>query len=292
MDLKLLDDLVALHEAGSFSKAARLRGVTQPAFSKRIRSLEGWVGTRLVDRHTHPVALTEAGRVFLERAREVTKVLHEARDEVLAAGAEPRKVIITAATTLSHAFVPTWITALRERMPGLRAQIRLNVGYPGHIEALHQRDVDYFLSYASPDTPKGDPAALIWRTVATSALFPVCAASEFGEPLYRLGPQHQAPAPYIARTGGSFLGGILRKAQAKWHLELDEVFEVATTINVKAMVREGVGVAWLTSESVKKELASGELVRASPEFEIPLEIRLYRLNTRLNERAEELWRLL
>ncbi|MCT7654667.1 LysR family transcriptional regulator [Oceanimonas sp. NS1] len=44
MELKWLKDFVALNEHGSFSKAAEARFVTQPAFSRRIRSLENWLG--------------------------------------------------------------------------------------------------------------------------------------------------------------------------------------------------------------------------------------------------------
>jgi len=51
--------------------------VTQPAFSRRIRMLEEWVGTALVDRGSHPVELTQAGQAFLPRAKEVLDKLEE-----------------------------------------------------------------------------------------------------------------------------------------------------------------------------------------------------------------------
>ena len=62
MDLEWLEDFVALARVGSFSKAAAQRYVTQPAFSRRIRSLEDWAGAVLFDRATNPVELTQAGK--------------------------------------------------------------------------------------------------------------------------------------------------------------------------------------------------------------------------------------
>ena len=53
---------------GNFSKSATLRHTTQSAFSRRIRSLEDWVGTELFDRSAYPIKLTAPGRVFREVA--------------------------------------------------------------------------------------------------------------------------------------------------------------------------------------------------------------------------------
>lgn len=56
-----LDDFLVLAASGNFSRAAELRHMTQPAFSRRIRALEDWLGLVLFDRGSHPATLTEAG---------------------------------------------------------------------------------------------------------------------------------------------------------------------------------------------------------------------------------------
>ena len=48
MDLQWLEDFLTLAETRSFSRSAELRGVTQSAFSRRIRALEEWLGTGLL----------------------------------------------------------------------------------------------------------------------------------------------------------------------------------------------------------------------------------------------------
>ena len=53
-----IEDFLTLVEAGTFSRAAALRHVTQPAFSRRIQLLEAWLGVELVDRSIQPMRLT------------------------------------------------------------------------------------------------------------------------------------------------------------------------------------------------------------------------------------------
>ncbi|MCZ6887029.1 MAG: LysR family transcriptional regulator, partial [Gammaproteobacteria bacterium] len=60
---------VAVAEQKSFSKAAEILNLTQPAVSKRVRTLEDDVGVKLFDRVSRRVHLTDAGRVLLPRAR-------------------------------------------------------------------------------------------------------------------------------------------------------------------------------------------------------------------------------
>lgn len=70
MQIKWLDDLLAIAEWKNFSRAAEVRCVTQSALSRRIRSLEEWVGVELVDRATYPVQLTPPASAFaMSRAR-------------------------------------------------------------------------------------------------------------------------------------------------------------------------------------------------------------------------------
>src|SRR3954462_10393436 len=70
MNLSWLDDFLALVASGNFSRAAEERHMTQPAFSRRIRALEEWLGTDLFDRSSQPAGLTAAGEWFQVTARD------------------------------------------------------------------------------------------------------------------------------------------------------------------------------------------------------------------------------
>ena len=67
--LRELTAFVRAGETGSFSRVARELGVSQPSISRMVAGLEARLGVKLLLRTTRHVTLTEAGRVFLERAR-------------------------------------------------------------------------------------------------------------------------------------------------------------------------------------------------------------------------------
>ena len=64
-----------LARTGHFSRAAELSHISQPAFSRRIKAIEDWVGVALVDRSRHPVTLTSAGSQMLEAGRQALERL-------------------------------------------------------------------------------------------------------------------------------------------------------------------------------------------------------------------------
>ena len=78
MHIKWLDDFVSLAKTRSFTRAAEERQVTLPAFGRRIKSLESWVGVPLVNRGTYPATLTEEGLLEKRRYSE-----HPPREEYL-----------------------------------------------------------------------------------------------------------------------------------------------------------------------------------------------------------------
>jgi LysR family transcriptional regulator, hypochlorite-specific transcription factor HypT len=110
MEFIWLEDFLALVDCGNFSRAAELRHVTQPAFSRRIRALEHWVGVDLFERDSHPVTLTEAGHRFRLVAEELLRLLLHGREEARQAGhnaAAKLKFAVTHALLLK--FFPAWL---------------------------------------------------------------------------------------------------------------------------------------------------------------------------------------
>src|SRR2546429_9869440 len=69
MELKHLHNFVAIAEERSFTRAAERLWVAQPGLSTQIRRLETELGVKLFERHTRGADLTQAGELFLERAR-------------------------------------------------------------------------------------------------------------------------------------------------------------------------------------------------------------------------------
>ena len=107
MDTRWLQDFVTLSEVRNFTRAAELRNLSQAAFSRRIQSLEQWLGARLIDRNAYPTQLTDAGERFRAIAIELINQLAEARADI--GGAPGRNQIRLAAPyALATTRLPGW----------------------------------------------------------------------------------------------------------------------------------------------------------------------------------------
>src|ERR1700756_834085 len=110
MELSWLEHFLALASHRTFSRAAEARNVTQPAFSRRIQSLEAWVGTHLFVRSPQGTELTPAGKFLRIHAEELTRRLQQVRQETLEVASKEASVLSIAAThALSFVFFPGWL---------------------------------------------------------------------------------------------------------------------------------------------------------------------------------------
>lgn len=100
MELHQIEYFIAVADTGSFSKAAEKCHVTQPSLSQQISKLEQEFDQRLFDRMGRTIAMTQAGKAFLPRARAILSEVHQAR-HALVRGIDVRK------GTLSVGIIPT-----------------------------------------------------------------------------------------------------------------------------------------------------------------------------------------
>lgn len=118
---------VRVAEAGSFSRAAELEGVTQPTVSRRIAELEARLGAQLVRRTTRALSLTEAGERFLTRARSVLDEFDEAAAEVRGLERALVGVLrVTAPITMGRVLVAPAVAGFLDRHPHVRLDLSLD----------------------------------------------------------------------------------------------------------------------------------------------------------------------
>ena len=295
MDAAWLEDFLALIDCGQFSRAAEQRNITQPAFSRRIRALEDWVGAPLFDRDIQPVALTPAGERFRPVAEETLRRLFQGRDAAREASRMAAATLRFAATqALSLTFFPTWLRAIEATDP-LDATIHLTAAHMSACEQMMLRGEAQFLlchhHAQATNLLMGEP----FRSLAVGAdrLLPVSAPEADGAgPRFSLGDDPAEPAPLLAFSAESGMGRILEGARA--HRGDASGRRTAFTSHLAsvlvAMAREGRGLAWAPLSLVSQDLKRGSLVRAAPtDRDIPIEIRIYRPRARQSPPAERLW---
>ncbi|MCK2183212.1 LysR substrate-binding domain-containing protein [Halomonas getboli] len=291
LETKWLEDFVALANTRSFSASARQRHVTQPAFSRRIRSLEQAVGVTLVDRSTTPVDLTPQGQLFLVTARNMVEQLNESLGHLRGLSMANEALDIVAAHSLALSFFPPWISRLQKGVGELPTRlVAMNVGDAIHV--LREGNCDLMLAYYDPyATMQLDAEVFPSFSIGQVQMVPVSLPDEAGAPRFSL--EGRQEVPYLAYTQGAFLGRSVRMLLKNdpLRMRLRVVYETAMAEGLKGMVLQGVGMAWIPDFCIREELKSGRLVRAGAEhYDVPLEIRLYRCSLVHKPGVEKLWR--
>ncbi|MEO9323729.1 LysR family transcriptional regulator [Nocardioides sp. C4-1] len=137
LDLRLVRYFAAVAEHQHFGRAAEALHVAQPSLSRQVARLEHLVGARLLDRSAQGSTLTDAGRAFLPRARELLRAADAAVAEARAAAAPRRAVVGWAGDVV----VTDVVRSLRRAHPDAEV-VTAHVAWDDLREALLERRVD------------------------------------------------------------------------------------------------------------------------------------------------------
>ncbi|SCY90093.1 LysR family transcriptional regulator [Microvirga guangxiensis] len=295
MELKWLEDFCCLAEHLSFSKAASLRGVSQPAFSRRIRQLEEWMGVTLINRAIYPSELTHEGKRFLPIAVQTVQQWYYHRLALRPDPAiEQHRLTFSALHTLTVTFFPDWLQSIQKLLPPFSSHLSPDKGgIEDNIASLLDGDSDFLLTYAHASVPfQLDQTRFPYLVLGTERVLPVSRAHPEGPELDRA-LAHGTDMPFLSYGDFSFFGVALNKLFAnRPPLKRRVVHENTISIGHKAMAIAGWGVAWLPMSLIRAELADGTLVPASsdPAWSLTIEIRLYRHSQRSRPIVDEFWK--
>ena len=289
-----LEDFLALAGTGNFTRAAEDRHSSQPAFSRRIRALEDWIGASLVDRSTQPARLTEVGEWFRSVAAELVaraaRLPGEAK-QVLEASSGTLRIACTHA--LSFTFLPQWLRGLESKLT--LGPIALTSDVLARCEAqMHEGKVHFVLAHAHSRVPGSlDGEAYLSAVIGTDRLVPVSKATASGEALHRIDKKTlKDGVPVLAYTEESGMGRVVRAVlgQRLEAMGAHTVFTAHLASVLRSMALDGRGIAWLPQTLVVDDLAAGRLgAAADADFCVDLEIRLYRARSAVGPTTKQFW---
>jgi DNA-binding transcriptional LysR family regulator len=260
MDTRQLAAFCAVVERKSFSQAADRLGVTQPAVSLQIRSLEERLGQRLFDRSGRRVEPTEAGLRLYRGAQKLLALEQQVLEDV--AGDEDGELrgelAIGAATGPGATVVPVLLCEFQRENPEVRVELTIS-DTQSVIEAVARRELELGVVGATPRH----------RSVAYEPFFK-------DEVVLVCPPEH----PFVGKTisiddlrGDQLVlmqegAGVrqvieeeLRKAGKRLR-DLDVKLELGLQESVKSAVEAGYGVTFISRTAVESELAAGSLATA------------------------------
>ena len=283
METKWLEDFVSLAETRSFSRSAQLRHVTQPAFSRRIQSLEAWAGTDLVDRSSYPTRLTPAGETLYDQSLEVLQALQSTRAMLRGHTSAAQDVIEFAVPhTLAFTFFPAWVSSLRETFGPFKSRL-IALNLHDAVMRMVEGSCDLLIAYYHPSQPyQLDADRYEMVSLGEEVVAPYVRPGSNGAPLFQLPGRAGQPLPYLGYAPGAYLGQMvdLILKQSSTAIHFDRVYETDMAEGLKAMALEGHGIAFLPHSAVKKELRAKRLVSALPPdtrgLDITMDVRVYR----------------
>ena len=175
MDDRSLQHFLNLADSLHFGRAAEAGHASPSALSRSIRRLEEEVGTPLFERNNRSVALTRAGRVFLDYARDALADWEAIRNTLMEqAGELHGEISMYCSVTASYSFLFDLLTRFRRDHP--RVEIKLHTGDP---EEAIARVLSGSEDIAIGARPERLPAGLSFRSIAVSPLLFIAAADTF-----------------------------------------------------------------------------------------------------------------
>ncbi|MFM0060383.1 LysR substrate-binding domain-containing protein [Paraburkholderia phytofirmans] len=254
---------------GGFSAAGRQMNMSTGQISRAVSHLEMRLSTRLLNRTTRKIALTEAGERYLDHCQKILSHIERAEAEASDARTSPGGTlkIHSMSSFGQHHIVPT-LLRFRARYPSVKIDLTFSQSVPHLLDEGY--DASIMLAPELPDS------GLIAHRLGT-VVGVVCASPAYirkhGTPLK---PEELQRHTCVQLTNPVFPNG-------KWMFEGTDgpvtvtpgpsVFSVNLSDALELVIRQGSGIGLLPAASALPGLRSGELVRVLPRFELqPLNV--------------------
>ena len=292
MNTKQFQYVLTLARAGSFSKAADTLNISQPSLSQYIKKIEGEVGAALFDRTNGDVRITDAGRTYIETARQILDLEHQMENSFadLAAG-RSGSLIVGAAPYRAAGMLPAIAAAFQKRRPGIHLVIR--EGTTAELaEGMAHGEYDLALTLLPVDK-----RLFICENVMEEELLlalpaaapPLAAERVEGRRYPAVAPQALNGRALVMLTDAQFMQKQLENLLRDYRLRVSTAAVVKSLEAQIEMVRAGVGAA-LVPSGIERFCTDGSVAFYS--FTAPLPKRqvalIWRRDRKLSAAAEDL----
>lgn len=299
MNLRWIEDFLALCETGSFSAAAQRRFLTQSALSKRIKALEDYLGSGLLfDRSITPIVPTKSGEIFRHRAQQIVALVNLARREAADSTKSTTNIYVSSLHVLSSSVFSAIAHLLSQSDEGICLRIVAN-NFRESIAIYENAECDLLLCYNyQGNILEGflTSADHLMLPLGTDYLVPVSVPKADGTPLHALNTEEDVEIPYLDYAGNTYLGTILKSHPSFMRVApyLRKTGESTYAASLRAGVVNALGIAWLPLLLVEDDLHNGKLTLAGDATAdcIPLRIELYRRRDVVRQEVANIWELL
>jgi len=260
--LQQMQVLVAVAEESGFAAASRRLGMSPPAVTRAVATLEAALGVKLLKRTTRHVRVTEAGFRYLEDARRILAEVEAADEAAAGINAEPRgRLVVTAPVLFGRLFVLPGIVDYLHRYP----QMSVDTVFIDRVVSLLEEGLDVGVRIGEmPDSSMRAIRVGQVRIVLVAAPHYLAA---HGLPAT---PEALANHTLICSRAGNFSNhwrfGSPTNERA---VRVTPRLTVTTNDAAISAACQGLGIARVLSYQVAPELQGGQLQRVLPDWEPP-----------------------
>lgn len=256
MDERQLQIFRAVAEQRSFTRAAELLHMAQPTVSQQVLGLEAALGVRLFDRTTRAVELTPAGRVLyaqagdlLQRVAEVTRSVRQAAGEI------GGRLTVGASMTIGQYLLPPIAARFARDLPIVDLRLRIQ----NTEQIVHQVTTGVLdLGLVEGPVPAGE---LHEEVFLADEIVWIAPADHPWRHKAVIQPADLLNERVILREPGSGTRKVVEEYLAAAGLDgLSVAMEIEGTEAIKGVVEAGLGVAPISTWTVRKELSLGSLI--------------------------------
>jgi LysR family transcriptional regulator, transcriptional activator of the cysJI operon len=271
--IQQLESLVALLEAGSFTKAAAKLFISQSALTKQIKSMEASAGTTLVSRGSTGITLTAEGQILYDYAKRITRLLEDAKERVeRLKNQESGHIYVSASTTPSTYILPHLLTQVQQKHPDIKLHIQMHDSDETTQCILNnQAEIGIIGKEVLNKKIISEPLCKDELVLAVPVHHPLA-----GQESITL--KELAGTAFIAREHGSGTLDIVEKAlqrhAGKSPPQFNVIAEMGSAEAVKEAILAGLGVSILSLFAVRRELSQG-LITTVNIIDCPMERYFY-----------------
>lgn len=255
MNFHQLHIFYTVSEKGSFSAAAQALHMTQPAVTMQVQSLEEYFGTKLFNRSTKRIDLSEAGRALMPFARRSIELI---RDTDMAMSKFTHmlqgRLQLGASLTIGEYVLPRMLGPFGQQYPNIAISMKvMNTAQILDEIANHQ------LNFGLIEAPVQHPDMQIEAVMKDELKLIVPADHPLAE-VSIVSLKEVLKYPFIVREQGSGTRQVMEEQFARKNIDIQSVrtvMELGSTGAIKSAVEAGLGIAIISPSSVKHEVTLG-----------------------------------
>lgn len=255
LNLHLLRLFATVARTGSFSKAAEVLFLSQPAISKGVRDFELQLGCRLLDRSPRGVKPTREGLALMRHAEVLFAAERSAEEELRALRSlDSGSLRIGASTTIATYLIPDYLGAFHAAHPGIELHlVSANTRDVAGLMLEHEIEIGLVEGPVDVEGLTSDA----WQTDVMELI--VAPGHRFAATRGAIDPKRLNDEILIVREPGSGSREVVAQALAAHGIDPPHTLEIGGTEAIKNAVAAGLGVSIVSRAATRDQLALGRL---------------------------------